>query len=67
MGSRMRTPVTPGGLRKYDDLPPVEALVKAWTTPGRAPLWNEHAKQVARNAMPLTARALDRLVEEWKK
>ena len=60
----MRTPVTPGGLRKYDHLPPAEAAVRAWTTPGTHPEWDYRCKQETREALPLLARALDRLARE---
>ena len=70
MGSRkghrpMRlTPHTERGLRKYDDLPAVEAVVKAWAGDGINPRW--HAKCVAetRASLPVLARALDRLTRE---
>lgn len=62
-----KTPVTDNGLRKYDHLPPEEALVRAWTTPGSHPRWNEARKQEVRDGMPLLARALDRLVNERRK
>ena len=49
----------------YDDLPPEEAVAAAWTIMGRNP--NYHVKKMAevRNAMPLLARALDRLAKEY--
>lgn len=57
----MKTPVTAEGLVKYDHLEPVDALVRAWTTPGRYPYWHARAQHVVRQAMPLLGRALDRL------
>lgn len=58
------TPVSEAGLRKYDDLPAAEAAVKAWTTPGNNPDWNAERMEDVRAAMPLLARALDRLANE---
>lgn len=57
-------PVTPGGLRKYDHLPPVEAVVKAVTETGPNP--DAHVKAFAElaNSMPLLHRALLRLYQE---
>lgn len=59
-----RTPVTPSGLHGMDQLPPEEALVRAWTVPGRNPAWHRLTVRVVRDAMPLLARALDRLAED---
>lgn len=58
----MKMPVTPKGLKKYDDLPPVEAVKKAWSTPGSFPGAHEHAKRVVQDSMPLLFRAIERLV-----
>jgi hypothetical protein len=56
------TPTTPEGLRRYDDLPAVEAVLLAWTEPGIHPAWWHRDRQAElRKAMPLLARALDRL------
>lgn len=63
---RKKTPVTPGGLRKYDHLSPADALVSAWINPGSHPRWDEDRKQELRDGLPLIARHLDRLVEEKK-
>lgn len=59
-----KTPVTPEGLRTYDDLPAVEAVVAAWTTPGRRPDWDREVAREFRDAAPVLARALDRLAAE---
>ena len=65
------TPVTPRGLRKFDHLPPCEAVIAAWTSVGSNPSWGSDAIAETRAAMPLLARALDRmvrqqqLVDEW--
>lgn len=58
------TPVTPRGLRKFDHLPPAEAVIAAWTSTGSNPSWGEAAIAETRAAMPLLARALDRLVQQ---
>jgi len=55
------TPVSERGLRQYDALPPLEAIVKAWNNPGKHPSHHEAARRTVRDAMPLLARALDRL------
>jgi len=60
----VKTPFTPEGLRRYDDLPPVEAVVAAWTTTGRRPDWDLRVAGMIRDAAPLLARALDRLAAE---
>ena len=58
------TPVTPRGLRKFDHLPPAEAVTAAWTSAGSNPSWGEATIAETRAAMPLLARALDRLVQQ---
>lgn len=57
----MKTPTTPGGLATYDHIHPELAVRLAWTNPGMNPEWHEKAKQAVRDAMPLLARALDRM------
>lgn len=59
----MKTPTTPAGLRRFDDVDPAQAVVRAWTDPGRFPGWHARAQRVVRSAMPVLARALDRLSE----
>ncbi len=59
----MKTPTTDAGLRRFDNVDPVDAVVRAWTTPGRMPAWHARAQRVVRSAMPVLARALDRLSE----
>lgn len=56
-----KTPVTHAGLRKYDDLPAALAAVQAWTVAGNEPGWDSRCKREARAALPVLARALDRL------
>lgn len=53
----MSTPTPPEGLTRYDDLPPSEAVVLAWTE------LPEVGRDNLRRDMPVLARALDRLVE----
>lgn len=60
----IHTPATPEGLRKHDRLSAQESVVRAWGDPGRHPGWHEAAKGDVRRAMPLLARALDRLAKE---
>ena len=62
----MRTPVPGTGLKQYDDLPPVEAVIKAWTLAGYYPEWHHRQKTELYHDMPLLARALDRLVATHK-
>jgi len=57
----MNTPMTRQGERQYDSLDPVEALRRAWSVSGTHPTWHRAAQDVVRRAMPLVARALDRL------
>ena len=56
-----RTPVSPAKLRRYDHLPAAEAASRAWAKPGVNPEWHREMRQRVRDAMPLLARALDRL------
>lgn len=58
-----KTPYTEEGLVQYDALPPEEALVRAWTEPGPNPAWHWATRKEVRDAMPLLARALDRLAD----
>jgi len=58
------TPTTARSHTKWDDLPPEDALVRAWTEPGRNLRWHRMCIQVVRDCMPVLARALDRLVDE---
>lgn len=60
----MLTPTTPAGEQRYDHLPAAEAVRAAWTQPGLNPAWHAEAQQVVRDAMPLVARALERLAAE---
>lgn len=60
---RGRTPVTPGAWQAADALPPLEAVVAAWTDPGPNPFWHRMQQEALRQSMPLLAHALDRLAE----
>lgn len=60
----MRTPHTPQGLGRYDHLPPLEAIIRAWTEGGVAPDWHTEAQMEVSRAMPLLARAIRRAVAE---
>lgn len=62
-----RTPITREGLEEYDSLDPIDALIKAWTVPGKHPAWHYRMQQVVRANMPVLARAIDRLVQERRK
>ena len=64
----------PDSLRKYDHLPPREAVVEAWVNVGDSPGWHAAAMCHVANVMPLLARAIERLalevdpdrsLEEW--
>jgi hypothetical protein len=52
------------GLDKYDHLSPEESVVAAWTASYANPELNETAKDQVRDAMPLLARALDRMAND---
>ena len=52
-------------LKMYDGLPPEEAVAAAWLIMGRNPNYHVQKKAEVRNAMPLLARALDRMAEEY--
>ena len=58
------TPRTPEGLRSLDHLEPADAVLRAWTEPGPHPEWHERTRAELHLAMPLLARALDRLEAE---
>jgi len=62
----MKTPVSSDGLRRYDSFDPLFAIALAWTVAGLKPRWHRRAQKVVRKAMPLLARALDRLVEDFE-
>lgn len=51
----------------YDHLPPELAVVYAWTKPGPSPRWHELGQRDVLIAMPLLARAVERLVEQVTK
>lgn len=57
------TPVTEQGLQKYDGYPRVFAIDLSWREPGSNPEHHAKMQQVVREAMPLLARALDRMYE----
>lgn len=59
----MKTPTTPEGLVKFDNLPPKDAIFKAWLEPGINPEYHERMKDEVRKNMPLLARAIERLAE----
>ena len=54
------TPVTPDGLRMYDETPPLDAALVAWKEAGDRPDCHYDAQRVMRRVMPLVARSLDR-------
>lgn len=55
------TPRTPEGLRSLDHLEPADAVLRAWIDPGPHPEWHERTRAELHLAMPLLARALERL------
>jgi hypothetical protein len=55
------TPVTPAGLRQYDHMVPIDAVMAAWFIAGDNPVWHHRMQRRVRKSMPLLARALDRL------
>lgn len=58
------TPRTDAGLRQYDHLSALDAVIRAWTEPGPNPAWHEMTRKEVHDSMPLLARALDRLTHE---
>ncbi len=48
----------------YDHLPPLEAVVAAWSNPGRSRVYHAYMQVQLEREWPLLARALDRLVQE---
>lgn len=63
----MRTPSTPSGRAAYDHLPPLEAIIRAWTEPGPRPDWHRRAQDEVRRAMPTLAHALDKAARETRR
>lgn len=59
-----KTPVTPEGMAQFDGMDPVDAVVAAWTRPGRNPAWHRYKQVLVHDDMPLLARALGRLAQE---
>lgn len=55
------TPTTSRGLRVYDDRTAADAARLAWIGSGRRSDWHALCVGVVRRAMPVLARALDRL------
>lgn len=53
----------PRSLEKYDHLPPEQAIIRAWTDGDPSPRWHALAIRDVDNAMPLLARAVERLVK----
>lgn len=57
------TPVTRKGLKQFDRMTPEQAILNAWTQVGGHPNYHRKMQLEVRDAMPLLARALDRLVD----
>ena len=60
------TPINYRALTELAKIPPVDAVVDAWTNAGENPHWHEVAKYQVRRCMPLLAEALELLAEEEK-
>ena len=58
-----KTPVTRKGLKQFDWMTPEQAALNAWTQVGGNPYWHDKMRTQVRDAMPLLARALDRMVK----
>lgn len=58
-----KTPVTRKGLQQYDKMLPADAAMLAWGNAGEHPEYHRKMKEEVRRAMPLLARALDRMVK----
>jgi hypothetical protein len=61
--AHVKTPVTPAGLRKYDQLTAADAARRAWSQPGSNPGWDADVRETIRALHPLLARALDRMMD----
>lgn len=59
-----RTPATRTGMRQYDHLPALDAVIAAWVKPGRSPRYHRAKQAELRATMPVLARALDRLASD---
>lgn len=55
----------PDNIKKYDHLPAEQAIIRAWTEGEPSPRWHALAIRDVHNAMPLLARAVDRLVAKF--
>ena len=60
----MKTPITKDSLKKYDNLPAIEAIYLAWNVPGSNAFYHYQIKREIQQSMPLLTRALDRLTAE---
>lgn len=59
----MKTPADPEYVKaRAGEGSPSEAVVRAWTDPGRDPAWHQRQKNMVRGGMPVLAEALNRLV-----
>jgi hypothetical protein len=59
----MKTPAA--NLEKYDHLDAADAVINAWLDPGDNPVWHRVMQKELHETMPLLARAIERLVEEY--
>lgn len=57
----MHTPHVPEALRMYDHLPPIEAILRAWTQGGPYPEWHAKMRAQVHALMPVLAHNLERL------
>lgn len=60
------TPTTKVGVEIFDELHPLEAVLRAWTEEGVDPKWHREKQRQVSEAMPVLARALQRSANEWK-
>lgn len=60
----MKTPVSQGARAEFAEMPPLEAVVRAWTDRGPFPAWHQKVQADIRKSMPLLADSLDRLAQE---
>jgi len=61
----VKTPYTEDGLRRFDQLPAAEAVAAAWLeVDSRHADWHRKSQQVVRDAMPVLARAVERLANQ---
>jgi hypothetical protein len=57
----MTTPISSGARDRFRSMPPLDAVVRAWTDAGSNAAWHRAQQEEVRRRMPLLAESLDRL------